>query len=586
MGYVDFFDPLFNCDLGELFFEGAENMRAYSADFETTTSADDCRVWAWAVCEVDNPDNIRYGNDIEGFLRYARLTSPSKFYFHNLAFDGAFIQDWCLKNGWSWSDERKPSQYPALTTVISDMNQVYCITMWFSVTDKVTIYDSMKIIPMSVRSIAKSFHLEEGKGELDYEEYREPGHELTAIEKDYIRRDVQIVAHAMQYFHAQGMDKMTAASNALWDYKKILGGNKYFRRVFPELTDEQDKFIRMAYRGGFTYADPRWAGKDIGRGIVFDVNSLYPSVMAACDGQMLPMYEPQWFDGEPAATPRFPLWVAHVSCAFKVKKRHIPCIQLKGNCRFAPTDYLLDSKGIVDWYVTNIDWDLITQQYDVRHVRWYGGYRFRAGEDQFKPYVDKWTERKIQAGKEGNHGMRTLAKLMLNSLYGKFATRPEVKSRRPAINDDGALTYVDLPPTTKPGVYLPVGVFVTSWARYKTVTSCQAVYDRFIYADTDSMHLVGDEIPDGIDVDPYKLGAWKHESTFIRAKFLRAKCYMELMEESDSPTVHVAGMPSNVHSQVTFENFEMGAEYDGKLYQHKVPGGIVLVPGKMQIRRM
>lgn len=584
MGFVDTLDFEFNCDVEELFSEAGEDMRAYSADFETTTDPDDCRVWAWAVCEVANPSNISYGNDIAAFFKFAKLTAPSKFYFHNLGFDGAFIQDYLLKHDWQWSDERKPTVFPSFTTIISDMNQLYCIKLWFNSTQCVTIHDSMKIIPMSVKQVAKSFGLDEGKGELDYESYREPGHELTDVEKDYIRRDVQIVAYAMQYFHEQGMDRMTAASNALYDFKHGMGGDREFRKIYPELTEEQDTFIRRAYRGGFTYADPRWAGKEIGRGIVFDVNSLYPSVMASCDGQMLPMYAPEWFDGEPKATYRQPLWVALVSCSFKVKKDHIPCIQLKNNCRFSSTEYLRESKGIVQWYVTNVDWDLITQQYDVKHVRWFGGYRFHAGTGQFKQYVSKWTEKKIEAGKQGNKGLRTLAKLMLNSLYGKFATRCEVFSRRPEIGEDGSIRYVDLPPETKKGVYLPVGVFVTSWARYKTVTSCQKVYDRFLYADTDSMHLIGDEIPDDIDVDPFRLGAWKLESTFVRAKFLRAKCYMELMEESEVPTVHVAGMPSNVHSQVTFANFEVGAEYDGKLYQHKVPGGIVLIPGKMQIR--
>ena len=148
--------------------------------------------------------------------------------------------------------------------------------------------------------------------------------------------------------------------------------------------------------------------------------------------------------------------------------------------------------------------------------------------------------------------------------------------------EDGVVRYVDMEPQTRKPVYLPVGVFVTSYARYKTITSAQSVYDRFLYADTDSLHLLGTEIPEGLDVDPVRLGAWKHESTFTRAKFLRAKCYTEEIDERLS--THVAGMPANVHSQVTLDNFELGAIYHGKLYQKRVPGGIVLVPGDMQIR--
>ena len=42
---------------------------------------------------------------------------------------------------------------------------------------------------------------------------------------------------------------------------------------------------------------------------------------------------------------------------------------------------------------------------------------FKASTGMFDEYVDHWTEVKIKAGKEGNNGMRQIAKLMLNSLY-------------------------------------------------------------------------------------------------------------------------------------------------------------------------
>ena len=60
---------------------------------------------------------------------------------------------------------------------------------------------------------------------------------------------------------------------------------------------------------------------ELGEGIVFDVNSLYPSVMASCDGQILPYGYPEWFDGEPKVKHGYPLWIACVSCKFKVKER-------------------------------------------------------------------------------------------------------------------------------------------------------------------------------------------------------------------------------------------------------------------------
>lgn len=558
-------------------------MRAYTADFETTTDLDDCRVWAFAVCEIDNPDNVEYGKDLTEFMQWCEEHANSQLYFHNLGFDGYFIIDWLERNNWLWVDSNKSMTDFTYTALISDANQLYCITLNFSKGFRIKIYDSLKIVPLSIGAMAKAYNLPILKGDIDYTAYREVGYEMTEHEREYIKHDVQIAAMVMKSFLDEGLTKMTAGSNALFNYKKMLGGARKFRRMYPVLENEQDEFIRQAYRGGFTYVNPKFAGKKIDSGIVFDVNSLYPSVMASCDGQFLPHGLPMWFDGAPKSDDRFNLWVACVTCSFKIKQDHIPCIQLKKNLRFKPTEYLESSDGIVTFMVTNVDWDLISQQYDLKHVQWNGGYAFQSDNWMFQEYVNHWIEQKNQATREGNAGKRQIAKLMLNSLYGKFATRTTVTSRRPMLVDD-VVRYVDLDPEERDPVYLPVGVFITAYARYKTITSAQKVYDRFIYADTDSLHLVGTDIPDEIDVDDVELGKWKHESTFMEAKFLRAKCYVEHEEGKEGLTVHVAGMPARCHDGVTIDNFEFGAEYDGKLYTKRVKGGIVLVEDKMVIR--
>ena len=557
-------------------------MRAYVADFETTTDLEDCRVWAWCVCSVDNPDMLEFGNDIATFIEWCNVSTNCQMYFHNLAFDGAFILDYLEHNGWNWIEDKKCAKDKTYTCIINSTNQVYMITLYFEKCRKVVIYDSLKIIPLSVEQMAKAYGLEIGKGTLDYSLYREKGHILTDDEKEYIRLDVQIVAKVVKIFLDGKLNKMTAGSNALSDYKQMLGGYRKFRYVYPLIDKEVDNFIRRAYRGGFTYCNPIYACKELKEGIVLDVNSLYPSVMAATDGQILPIGKPVWFDGEYKEDKYYPLWIAVVNCRFKVKPDHIPCIQLKGNFRYGQTEYITDSKGEVSFMVSSVDWELITQQYDLKDVKWFGGYMFQANKYQFISYVDKWTKEKIQATLEGNKGKRQIAKLMLNSLYGKFATRLELQSRKPQLIDN-VIHYVDLPPVEHEPVYLPVGVFITAYARYKTITSAQKVYDRFIYADTDSLHLLGTDLPDCLDIDDVRLGAWKLESTFRRAKFLRAKTYMEEDIEGNL-TVHVAGMPAKLHSQVTFDNFNLGAKYYGKLYTRRVKGGIVLVEGEMVIR--
>lgn len=74
----------------------------------------------------------------------------------------------------------------------------------------------------------------------------------------------------------------------------------------------------------------------------------------------------------------------------------------------------------------------------------------------------------------GNKGKRTLAKLMLNSLYGKFATSMQAVSKYPIV-EDGIVRYICEDPKEKKGIYLPMACFITAYAREKTIRTSQAI---------------------------------------------------------------------------------------------------------------
>ena len=99
------------------------------------------------------------------------------------------------------------------------------------------------------------------------------------------------------------------------------------------------------------------------------------------------------------------------------------------------------------------------------------------------------------------------------------------------------------------------------------------------------MKVLGTE-PLDMDIDSVRLGAWKDEGHFSRFKVLRAKTYMADYGTEEEPKieVHVAGLPARCHSQVTFDNFRLGATYQGKLYQVRTKGGIVLVEDSFTIK--
>ena len=544
----------------------------YTADFETTTDPADCRVWAYGICEIGNPDNFQYGNSIDGFMEWAKKEKKVTTYFHNLKFDGEFILCWLFEHGFKLVVDRRDLTDNTFTTLISDKGQFYSMEICFKRRGKeresLMIYDSLKILPFSVDAIAKGFNLPIRKLEIDYHETREKGHELTQQEIDYLRNDVDIVARALNTLFEQGLTKMTQGSNALYDYKQTVG-SKNFNKWFP--IPDYDSDIRQSYKGGFTYLNPKFKELDLSEGIVLDVNSLYPSVMYY---QPLPYGEGIFFKGKYKPDKIYNLYVQMFTCQFELKPGYIPTIQLKNNLSFIPTQYLESSDGEdVTLCLTNVDLELFMEHYNVFNIEYHSGWKFKSTIGLFKEYIDKWNKVKMESTLNGNKAMRTLAKLMLNALYGKFALNPNVQSKLPWY-DNGVIKYKLGEKETREPIYIPVGTFITAWARYKTISSAQKVYDRFVYADTDSLHLVGTEIPDMLEIDPVKLGAWKHESTFTRARFIRQKSYIE--EIDGVLNITCAGMPDRCYQYVTWDNFHTGATYTGKLGMAHVNGGIVL----------
>ncbi len=548
------------------------------ADFETTTNPEDCRVWAAGAVDIETLETVHVSNSIDTFMAWLS-NKNTVCYFHNLKFDGEFILSWLLRNGFTYSGRLETKTFKSLITA---GGLFYSITVCFQKQNKkykkVIFYDSLKKLPFKVETIAKAFELKFRKLSIDYDAPRPVGHELTPEEREYLEVDCRIVAEALQIQLGKGLKKMTNASDALNGYKDIVG--RRFDYWFPVLPLELDKDIRRAYKGGYVYLQPRHKNRRGLRGIRLDVNSLYPWVMYAC---MLPYGYPIYFEGEPVENEDYPLFIVRVRCSFKLKPGHLPTIQLKNNLAFNPTEYLTDSRGeITDLTLTNVDLALFLEHYDTLNLEYIKGWRFRGASGMFTEYIDYWMH--IKETTTG--AMRQLAKLMLNSLYGKFATNPLPEFNRikeAVLDSEGVVRYkVNEPDREMAPVYTAMGAFITAYAREKTIRSAQSVYDRFIYADTDSLHLIGEEPPEGLEIHPTKLGAWKNEGVFTDSKYIRAKTYMETIDGKNE--VVCAGMPDNVKALVTYENFAVGSTFDGKLLPRRVPGGIVLEPTTFTIK--
>jgi len=201
-----------------------------------------------------------------------------------------------------------------------------------------------------------------------------------------------------------------------------------------------------------------------------------------------------------------------------------------------------------------------------------------------------------------------LLSVFFNSPYGKMGMRQDRINKIPELTDDGDIHFINTEETSE-GVYLPFACFCTAAARAITVRAAQKCYDekvmvdgeecgRFIYADTDSIHIIGDP-PKNLWIDDRELGAWKMEGRFPIAKYLRPKTYIhcnedytvytEELKHKDGTVTTVpeglkcAGMPDNIKMDLinhggtyAWDNFFIGNKFEGKKTQVRVPGGLII----------
>lgn len=548
----------------------------YAFDFETVVNIERTRVWAWGATNV-NSMTFNYGNNIDSFMDFVSMLN-CKGYFHNLKFDIQFIFYWLFHNGYKHTTARRPNE-GEFSTLISELGQFYKINIKFFNGNILELLDSHKILTMKLADIPKTFGLKIEKKTLNYDEVLidDLEHELTNDELEYLKTDCDILALGLREINLLGLNKMTTASNAMAYYKKMIGDD--WDKLYPQLTVTVDRDIRKSYKGGWTYLNPAYKDVDVEIGQVYDVNSMYPWAMKYCS---LPYGEPVYYDGEYVYDSVFPLYVQCLEAVFELKENHYPSIQLKGSTMFADTEYITSSNGDkVLLTLTNVDFELFVDNYDIKSIDYICGYKFRALKGQFSEYVDIWYEKKKEAKRDGNKQLSFMSKLMLNSLYGKFGSNPIKTSKYPYLGQDDIIHYEKGYPEETKTNYVPVATFITSYCRDKIIRTANAVYDRFVYADTDSIHIIGNEVPD-IDIDDYRLGAFKLESEFDKARFHRSKCYIESIDGEENKKC--AGLPENSRKEFTLETMKTGARFGGKLVPVQVPGGVVLVDRQFTIK--
>lgn len=562
----------------------------YVIDFETRNSQADLKanmtsIWLWDICKMTNLEHIQ-GTTIESFIDQIKEIAPATFYSHNLKFDGSFIIYYLIKSKFEYTENSKKLESNQYTCLINDQNDVFNIKICFekkkgsNAKRQVEFRDSSKKIRGSVKQIALSYNLPIKKLEIDHVKSRTIDYKPTSEELEYIKHDTEIIAQVLRGFYEKGMTALTAPSDALKAYKDY--NKKWFKYLFPVLDLGVDQFIRYALRGGVCYLKEEYRNRILNEVTILDINSYYPYIASSMP---LPYGKPLYFKGKPEFRKDMPLYIAHIEICCRLKKDHVPTLQLKKFYIFGRNEFVRDTQGeLYEFYLTNVDIETIYKSYDVFEINYIDGFYFCASTKLFKDYIEplyKIKDNTIGAQRETN-------KILLNSLFGKFATKTVFKDKAPYLLND-VIHYEDLGEEMTNPVYTAITVFINSWGRALLASLINLNYQTFIYCDTDSLHLVGNISNtnySNVDIDEHRLGAFKNEylkNPIVNAKYLNEKTYYLILKSGDS-VIKCSGAPDDVKKMMTFDNFKYDSVFNNKLVPKFVKGGCILVNSKFSIK--
>lgn len=398
--------------------------------------------------------------------------------------------------------------------------------------------------------------------------------------------------------------------------------------------------LKQSYRGGISYVDPRYRELSIkDKILVLDVNSMYPYCLREFK---IPYGKFTYHRGKPEEIANT-TWIACARVSFKLKKStNLPCIQIKEKYGREwlreSTDYKVEgeenpyNEDIITF--TEIDYQTFCENYDFTVHEWIYHYRFNlfSNKDGMS-FVDTFYALKMDADKRKSEIEekypndyktredwvlacleRQEAKIILNSAYGKFGTKYVLLSKFTSYVEGEPIQFTpqhenfNKEPDDPSHYYLPYASFVTSYARRMLVRAWNSFDGRAVYCDTDSLHIIGgiEDIPESlhpiIDWDKTgKLGLWKIEGEFTKARYIRSKTYIEVDGEGKEH-ITCAGAPDAVKKLMTWDNFRTGfrawgeleKKYEGdelekaklkysKLVPKQYPSGVDLVPCDFQI---
>lgn len=349
--------------------------------------------------------------------------------------------------------------------------------------------DSYAILPIPLSATGDKLEIDYSKMEKENrEEHRE---EILT----YLKQDCIALYDLVSLFNQEFGSRLTIGGTALNELKQF--------HPFEPVNKWFDDYMRPFYYGGRCQAFEKGIILDDIK--VYDVNSMYPYVMAEYDH---PYTNKMYEDTEITDETFFIEFEGENFGALPTRTKTGLDFNIK--------------KGIflttIHEYKAGLDTNTIKVNKIIRTVNF-------VKKTTFKTFVNTFREKRVEAKKAGNTFHDIFYKLILNSAYGKFGQNPENYLEWVISESDQYLDgydyegckieeHLDYTLWGKPAeMYnyfnIAVAASITGAAR-SVLLRALANADRPIYCDTDS--IICRDLKN-IEIDAYKLGAWDLEAT-------------------------------------------------------------------------
>lgn len=578
------------------------------ADFETTGEAQfnaehETKVYLYHYRNLTETISV-YGCKIEDFFNDLFKTlgiinkKKALIYFHNLSFDGSFILPYLYKTyEYIDVDEDTKLEDGNFSSIIDDFKNIYQIRLKLNGYE-LEFRDSYRNIPTSIDELGKAFGLPKLKETHNYTEFKhyEKIEDVTEEEIKYITNDVRILVKAVNYMLKEGMGGLTFSSSAYNNLK--MHNHTFFKEQLNKPSDDMiNLIIDRSCKGGFTNYNPIFRNKIIEDVISFDYNSLYPAVMLEDE---MPYGVPVLLENEEQLKdyPNYRLriyaiYVEEAICNYD----SIPFIGTKKSIFGVAYDY---SRAIKDSIIC-----LWEDEYKLFKYNYTGTYNitnivaFKSRRFLFKKFLYDKIKTKEEASAEIHHlesikdtmqeeeyidkramaeMKKRVAKLYMNGVSGKFGMKDtRFSSYISGYNRDGSLEFAEKATSTQ-YYYRAIYSKITSGGRCRLISHIEENVDRVLYWDTDSIYLIGKEVPSSIEAncDDNRIGALKYEGHYKRMKVIKAKCYIKELDDG-KVVKSIAGATQEIKDKINFENFKEGLEFKGvKHCLKRVRGGAII----------